>query len=375
MRAITQTWQILASATLLFAIVNVLLHLYFHARYNPTSSQSADFYSLLSEPQRTAYRGMSIDAINDMLFWTWIPGFQYESTTGFRETPRTSRYVNVSESSIRLTTGAESDPHKLTVENTVFFFGGSTTFGYGVADVSTIASHLQRLLPGLNVVNMGRGYYYSAQEDELLMKLIQSGVRVRTAVFLDGLNERCDTGVYQAQMGKLFKAAQTRYHWDWQNEVAYPAIRFAGTIANKLGLMHISTSAESMHDLLLIQCRSAYGASVPLRQVVLANMRVRTALCRAFAMTCLSFVQPFAGVHGQHLDHRSLNDEERTLVRERYYELKDAFVEAQMIDVTDALDDLHEHAYVDDVHYSDAASELIASKMAPFIRSAIAPAL
>ena len=52
----------------------------------------------------------------------------------------------------------------------MFVFGGSTTFGYGVPDEQTIASHLQEVLSHqtareVRVYNFGRGMYRSSQEE------------------------------------------------------------------------------------------------------------------------------------------------------------------------------------------------------------------
>src|SRR6185369_12207002 len=77
----------------------------------------------------------------------------------------------------------------------VFVFGGSTTFGYGVADGDTIASQLQPLLArhgrDVAVYNFGRGYYYSTQERILYEQLLAGGFVPALAVFIDGLNDFC----------------------------------------------------------------------------------------------------------------------------------------------------------------------------------------
>ncbi|MBC3538181.1 SGNH/GDSL hydrolase family protein [Rufibacter sp. H-1] len=75
----------------------------------------------------------------------------------------------------------------------VFVFGGSTTFGYGVADSETLPSHLQRAFqkidPKIRCYNFGRGFYYSVQERALFEKLLLEGARPDVVVFVDGLNE------------------------------------------------------------------------------------------------------------------------------------------------------------------------------------------
>lgn len=76
----------------------------------------------------------------------------------------------------------------------IFVFGGSTTFGYGIADGETIASALQRKLANssskpIRIYNFGRGHYYSTQERILFSNLLGAGTVADVAVFIDGLNE------------------------------------------------------------------------------------------------------------------------------------------------------------------------------------------
>ena len=76
----------------------------------------------------------------------------------------------------------------------IFIFGGSTAFGYGVADQETIASYLQEICrtkrKNINVYNFACGFYYSTQERILLEKLISKGIDIDIAVFIDGVNEK-----------------------------------------------------------------------------------------------------------------------------------------------------------------------------------------
>ena len=76
---------------------------------------------------------------------------------------------------------------------TVFVFGGSTTFGYGIRDEDTVPSFLQALLRQqgvpVAVYNFGRGGYYSTQERMLFQSLATQGRVPKVAVFIDGLND------------------------------------------------------------------------------------------------------------------------------------------------------------------------------------------
>jgi hypothetical protein len=72
-------------------------------------------------------------------------------------------------------------------------FGGSTTFGYGVADGETIPSFLQESLrtcaPEVRVYNFGQGFFFSSQERILFESLLAAGHVPDAAIFIDGVNE------------------------------------------------------------------------------------------------------------------------------------------------------------------------------------------
>ncbi|MBI5722943.1 MAG: SGNH/GDSL hydrolase family protein [Planctomycetes bacterium] len=145
------------------------------------------------EAMRKAYPGLDDSQIEQLLAQMWKP-VQFESFTQFRERPRTGRYVNVSEHGFfRLI--KDQGPWPIDSGNyNVFVFGGSTTFGYGVADDQTIASHLQEHLGTaagrpVKVYNFGRGYYYSTQERILFQELLLADARPNMAIFIDGLND------------------------------------------------------------------------------------------------------------------------------------------------------------------------------------------
>jgi hypothetical protein len=126
---------------------------------------------------------------------TWSRSFDYEPFTTFKERAYSGRYVNVDPNGFRRTFGQGPWPPDSRTQTTVFVFGGSTTFGYGVADDDTIPSYLARMLEvsdpkrPLKVYNFGRAYYYSTQERILFEQLVTSGVVPDLVIFIDGLND------------------------------------------------------------------------------------------------------------------------------------------------------------------------------------------
>lgn len=141
-----------------------------------------------------AYPGWELDEIRRLHAETWAERLVYDGFSGYREKPRSGTYVNVDANGFRRVENQgpwPPDPDRWNV----FVFGGSTVFGYGLADGETIPSRVQSALVerfqsnSISVYNFGRAYYYSSQERVLFERLLVGGFRPDAAVFVDGLNE------------------------------------------------------------------------------------------------------------------------------------------------------------------------------------------
>lgn len=181
------TFLILAVLNLVFAGLSAIRHA---QRPDP-----GPIWQYGWQPILTAYPGWNkkeiVELLNDVYFDHSI---EYESFTQFRERPRQTKYVSVDPAGFRVIKNQGPWPPDPACTN-IFVFGGSTTFGYGVANDETIPSWLQErasigeFRKPVRVYNFGRGYYFSTQETILLYRLLVSKVVPDMAVFIDGLNE------------------------------------------------------------------------------------------------------------------------------------------------------------------------------------------
>ena len=73
-------------------------------------------------------------------------------------------------------------------DSSTFFFGGSTMWGFGVADNETIPSHYAKI-NNSNVINFGVGGWVSRQSLNRLMDLYSKEKFPKKVIFLDGHNE------------------------------------------------------------------------------------------------------------------------------------------------------------------------------------------
>ena len=121
--------------------------------------------------------------------------FVQDSWVEFRNMDFNGEYMHMN-GSIRLT---QPDAYfnassKDTID--IYFFGGSTMFGFNVLDYETIPSQFVHLYKekfpngrSIRVHNYGTPTYYSYQELMLLTNLIYNGHKPDIAVFLDGIND------------------------------------------------------------------------------------------------------------------------------------------------------------------------------------------
>ncbi|HZN57080.1 MAG TPA: hypothetical protein VFD71_03315 [Planctomycetota bacterium] len=169
------------------------------------------------------YPGLDRSEIDRLLEESWDRHYEFESHTLFRERPIAGRYFHVDPAGFRHIKDQgpwPPDPRFLNV----FVIGGSTTFGYGIADHQTVPSYLQEALEGrttppARVYNLGRGSYYSSQERILFQKLLVAGIRPHLAVFIDGFNEyrAQDEPAFAPDLHEYFerRVPSTRRKIDW----------------------------------------------------------------------------------------------------------------------------------------------------------------
>jgi len=130
----------------------------------------------------------------------------------------------------------------------IFTFGGSTTFGYNVADEETWPSHLAKTLDrrapqvglpvDVQVVNYGKAYYYPSQEVVLLAHLLLRGAKPDLVVFLDGVNwgDAEDVPRFTAWARQAFREVQFPPAPSRLEAIAWlPLARFAHAVRGRLG--------------------------------------------------------------------------------------------------------------------------------------------
>ncbi len=203
---------VLLNTFVLLLLLNVVFLLVFWIK-DTFLEESPPLLTQYGQSLETVYPDLNKKEIEDLLRETWSRSVAYEPFTQYKERPYAGKYVNVHKGGFRITKDQGPWPPDRNKYFTVFLFGGSTTFSFGLSDDQTIASYFQPLLATAGVqrearvYNFGRGAYHSTQELILFERLILSDFIPDMAIFIDGLNEFFNTEdqpMFTVRLERLF---------------------------------------------------------------------------------------------------------------------------------------------------------------------------
>ena len=351
MRSIKNTYFIVLS-TLFFLLISLIVTHIFLKIYYKISINYSYTHSSLSDHQQESYAHMSESEIKDLLNSTWGYGWEYEPWTGFREKKRNTNFVNINENGIRLNKKNEV----IKLDQSIWFFGGSTTFGYGVADFETIPAYLNNR-SNTNVINFGRGYYYSAQENLLLTQFLKKKIRPKKVIFLDGVNEACDLITYQNTFKFLFNKAQKNYFWNYR-EIMKPIIYLSERIKSKI-IIKEKRDLDSYKDI----CKTE-GFDLTFEEVINSNLKERDMICNFYNIKCITFLQPFPVINSPNKDISEKKDMMFIKnLKNKYSIIENIFIKNNAIILDKVFINYDHHAFVDGAHYNSKANEMIANEI------------
>lgn len=309
----------------------------------------------MSEAVRRNYAHMAPADVDELMRVTTHLRFRYAPVVGFLPDLVTSRFVNVDAHGIRAN---GPSPRAIGVlQDAIWFLGGSTAFGFGVADHETIPAQLEVVM-GQPVVNLGVSNYSSTEENLLLNHYLRIGYRPAVAIFLDGINETCEPDLYQEEMRTLVGRAQEGYSWDVGGPVTYAYARLSRKLRRLRGI-----AVDQIGHQTLTCVRD--GKQNALSTIHARTLAERAALCRLYDIVCRTIVQPFAGLHGRRDGFEaSFLEADAAQLATLFGHLEPNWRAASALFVTDVLDHYDRHAFIDEVHYSAAASRLLAETIA-----------
>ena len=317
----------------------------------------------------TVYPQYTNDEVDALLVETWSRPVGYEAFTQFRERPFNGHYINVSSKGFRYIEKQAAWPPRVNSFN-IFVFGGSTTFGYGVADSETIPSQLQKelrqQLPNrkIAVYNFGRSYYYSTQERVLYEQLLADGHRPHLALFIDGINEYHN----ERNLPGLTKQL-TRYV-----DSMTPEKTIRRLIADLNGNMATLVAGFSKDNPLKEKWKSREQLVDAVNSTYLANIKLITAASRANEVEPVFVWQP-SPTYRYDQDYNLFRMDNENVVRNTQagFDLMrpkfttTATTHNNRLWLADIQEEIKRPLYVDGVHYSADMSHMIATAIATWI--------
>ena len=371
LKFLSETSKVLLVTFLLFIILNVVIvftwPIYIHYKfknYHPYSSEIIEKLQMSKE-----------DALQ-LYLETWIDrSFSYSQFLEHVESETKGKFVNISKKFGRKVENPNSCKKRF------FFYGGSTTWGYNVADNQTIPAFFLESLKRNNyrnfcVFNFGGGSYFSTQENIRFQKhLIEGKINENDFIFfIDGMNE---SGLRKTRatdyLIEAFKPANEKF-WNIY-KITFP------TFIKSLPIVQVSSRLLKRFFNLDLDANVGIAGSIrlipeDLLQVYERNINIRKGICNSNKINCYSFLQPFATIHGVYFSTRDgviLKDGDKlgtapeigklgqlVSLKQKYKVLKNA---KGIVDISSALDSMDELSYVDAAHYSPDANKLIANRI------------
>ena len=188
---IKTTCVIVAITLLLFIAINAGAQLYLEQ--HPLSVTDMRYFLDEESSEGIAIRKRIFNTNDERLLKAYVnaPGIRPHTVLHFTEGPARP-YFTVGLEGIRyLHDWSDNGVRNLLSQQhaQTFVFGGSSTFGDGVPDNSTVVARLNAIDEEKTYINFGIQAYDSIREVDKLVYLLRKGYRPGSVIFIDGLNE------------------------------------------------------------------------------------------------------------------------------------------------------------------------------------------
>jgi len=377
-------WMILGIALTMFVAIEMSISLAFYVRgfWRPPNADfriKADTYA---DPSWAARYYKEIEEIERKRTLRW------RSYVYWRRTPRRGEYININPDGLRKTiNGAEHEETSPTMK--VFMFGGSTMWGLGAGDDSTIPSIFAKGVNnkgvGCEVVNFGQYAYVSTQGVIELALQLQKGNIPDAVIFYDGVNDTFSAfqlGVPGLPHGETYREKEFGLldleGRELKTSAAQTAIRQLSTVRFLNGaLKNFGLRSDDIQSIPLTYEKPISDKGALARAAVetyFNNIRLVQALSKEYGFKCLFYWQPviylkqhLTKYEGESLDldfnypgMKEFYLDTYALLRRRAADLKGA---AAFHDISSIFNDVREPIYVDFNHMGEKGNSLVARRM------------
>ena len=310
---------------------------YSYSKRDPIAGEARPNFKLNLKNQRILHKS------------TYNMKYYYRAFVGVVPDNIKSKYVNYN----RLT-GRETFNISNNCKKKIFFLGGSSTFGWLSTDQKTIPSQFSKNLKeefiDHCVFNFGSPGFYSKQENNFLINLMEKKeIKPDFVIFIDGVNERCHGFRYEKNIKDQFDELMVEHRTDIIKKKFLP---FVKSLPIHQLLTEYFIKPFPIKDL----DENHSCDNTELKNLFQSRLEMRLKICNNYGIKCLSFLQPIGGI----LDGKTYTVKQHKKRYKAFKEIPDYLI----IDLTGVLDDeLNKYSYIDSIHYSHYANNLIAKEI------------
>ncbi len=307
----------------------------------------------------------------------------------FEEKYKKGNYVNKNPNGSRKTFGDELCD-QIPQNRKIWMFGGSTMYGYGLPDKSTIPSHLSRLLNKKTskdwcIQNFGRGYYYSDQELTLLVNLIaKTNLKGELAlpkyvIFLDGLNDHFhlnsssfvydsseNNGIYYYFLASSIKVFNRIEQIITGNNPGRNLVKFKNTTTKNCSPIQDLFKFNKLSK----ECKKDIKNST---KKMISNWITAQRIAKSYKINFIPILQPVPGYKQNKINfgpktnvgkqHKFAGYAYKIMDKEAYKIMPNQ-INSKYLDISSIFSeeiDSCNYPYIDPIHYSNCGSELISN--------------
>lgn len=287
----------------------------------------------------------------------------YESFYGWRRPEFHGETINIDQNGLRRTFRTEgAGPEKV-----IAFFGGSTTWGTGASDDTTIPSYFARFNPRFEAINFGETGYIAHQSLNLFMRRYVEGFRPDVVVFYDGVNDvwnKCRQEASAFSHSREYRIRVVLQENSDENSywnVIQPIQTFVGKVRRTL-------DNRQRANLSHYDCPSNPEKAGNIARMLLSDWLIVKQMVESYGGTFIGILQPQAYGSDTKLDHLKLDPELGRQYEIVYPLIVDLLereftaLEGNFVDLRHALDQ-QDYFYIDWCHLSPNGNEIIARRI------------
>jgi len=302
---------------------------------------------------------------------------QFEPYVGWKSNVQHGQAINIDDNGFRTHINhsghGQSNP-------SVYFFGGSTMWGWGVWDNETIPA-LFNSLTRIPTYNMGEEGFVSRQGLERFINLLVQGAQIDTAIFYDFVNDvsmGCRVELKPGDYGRGTAVGEkakppsrvVNTVWQFLDYIFLSGIKeLIDRIHHKISAVRVETNEENMDETLI--CDNSEERAKQVAMTLVKNWEIAHDLASARKIKFYAILHPSAHIGSPKVDHlkKYLNSplqKELAKQQKAVYAIIQAIIKERqhkwILDYSEAFS-RDEYIFIGAVHTSANGNQIIAERL------------